>query len=239
MEKQKTASRSEVGEAVLTGVKNEGTGAEGENAVLEDGKASETASKEDEVSNAQNENSDEQEEIIEEKTSEEEIAGFDIKTGEKDLSNFVLHHNYRSASGVIGLILSAAAIIYLIVGFGAMDNLMRGALLVIGLLFTVVNPLMLVSKAKRQARTNKSFQVPIHYSMTATYLVLTQDEQWVQIPWKNVCKVTDTGRSIVVYVSRIRAFIWPKAQLGDKRELVMSVLRKKVAPAKIKISIKK
>lgn len=192
-----------------------------------------------EISDVQNEASDEQEENAEEKTSEEEIAGFDIKTGEKDLSNFVLHHSYRSASGVLGVILSAAALIYLIIGFSTMDNLMRGALLVIGLLFTVVNPLMLVSKAKRQARTNKSFQIPIHYSMTASYLVLTQDDQWVQIPWKNVYKVTDTGRSIIVYVSRIRAFIWPKSQLGSKQAFVMSVLRKKVAPAKIKISIKK
>lgn len=192
-----------------------------------------------EISDVQNEASDEQEENAEEKTSEEEITGFDIKTGEKDLSNFVLHHSYRSASGVLGVILSAAALIYLIIGFSTMDNLMRGALLVIGLLFTVVNPLMLVSKAKRQARTNKSFQIPIHYSMTASYLVLTQDDQWVQIPWKNVYKVTDTGRSIIVYVSRIRAFIWPKSQLGSKQAFVMSVLRKKVAPAKIKISIKK
>ena len=234
MEEQKTESRTSDISDVST---QAGTGAA--EAVPENSGTSETVLKEAEMPDKQEEILAEQEEITEEKTSEEEIAGFDIKTGEKDLSNFVLHHNYRSASGVIGVILSAAAIIYLIAGFNTMDNLMRGALLVIGLLFTVVNPMMLASKAKRQARTNKSFQIPIHYSMTASYLVLTQDDQWVQIPWKNVYKVTDSGRSIVVYVSRIRAFIWPKAQLGSKQELVMSVLRKKVAPAKIKINIKK
>lgn len=186
----------------------------------------------------ENEKINEQEATVQ-KTTQEEVIGFDIKTGEKDMTNFVLYHNYRSASGILGLVLSIAALIYLAVGFKAMDNLMRIALVFIGLLFTVVNPVMLSYKAKRQVRTNEGFKIPIHYGMTASYLVLTQDDQWVQVPWKNIYKVVDTRRSIVVYVSRMRAYVWPKEQLGEDLEDVMSLLRKKVAPDRVRVAIKK
>lgn len=155
------------------------------------------------------------------------------------MQNFVLYHNYRCASGILGLVLSVAALIYLVIGFKAMDNIMRIALVFIGLLFTVVNPMMLSYKAKRQVRTNEGFKVPIHYGMTASYLTLTQGDQWVQVPWKNIYKIVDTGRSVVVYVSRMRAYVWPKAQLGGSFDDVMSLLRKKVAPEKVRVALKK
>lgn len=178
-------------------------------------------------------------EAAEQKTTQKEIIGFDIKTGEKDMTNFVLYHNYRCASGILGLVLSVAALIYLVLGFRAMDNIMRIALLFIGLLFTIVNPVMLSHKAKRQVRTNEGFKIPIHYGMTASYLTLTQDDQWVQVPWKNIYKVVDTGRSFVVYVSRMRAYVWPKDQLGTQRDAVLDLLRKKVVPGRVRINIKK
>lgn len=175
----------------------------------------------------------------EQKTTQKEIIGFDIKTGEKDMTNFVLYHNYRCASGILGLVLSVAALIYLIIGFKTMDNIMRLALVFIGLLFTVVNPVMLSYKAKRQVRTNEGFKIPIHYGMTASYLTLTQDDQWVQVPWKNIYKVVDTGWSLVVYVSRMRAYVWPKNQLGTQLNDVLDLLRKKVVPGRVRINIKK
>lgn len=174
-----------------------------------------------------------------EKTTQEELIGFDIKTGEDDMKNFVLYHNYRCASGVLGLALSVAALVYLIIGFNSMDNVMRIALVFIGLLFTVVNPCMLSYKAKRQVRTNEGFKLPIHYGMTASYLILTQGEQWVQVPWKNIYKIVDTRRSIVIYVSRMRAYVWPKDQLGGQFDEVMVLLRRKVAPEKVRMAVKK
>ena len=83
--------------------------------------------------------------------------------------DFVMHHTYSSISGWFGVILSVAALIYLAVGFNQYDNFMKLMLIFIGVLFTIINPLMLRSKAKKQVTSNKSFETPIDNTMTGKF----------------------------------------------------------------------
>ena len=56
--------------------------------------------------------------------------------------------------------------------------------------------------------------------------------------WRNVYKIVDTGKSIVLYISTVRAFIWPKSQIRDVYGDIEKMLKKHVKPGKIKISRK-
>lgn len=165
---------------------------------------------------------------------EEAIVEFDIQIGSKDLFNFMLRHNYASLQGILGVMISLAALIYMIADRENMYPAKLIALIVIALLFTVVNPLMLRFKAVQQVKRNKTFAIPIHYALTEAHLVISQKEEQVEIPWDSILKVKDTGRSYVVYVSRIRAFIWPKAQIANYREKVLEVFAGKVSADKLK-----
>lgn len=159
---------------------------------------------------------------------------FTITNSGADLYNFLLYHNYRSIQGVIGLLISAAALLLLIFNFQTLDYIKIAVLAVLVLLFPVVNPLLLKSKAARQVRRNSSFSKPITYSFYDKGFVLSQDDQTGEIPWRSVFKVVDTGRCLVVYVSTIRAFIWPKSQLGKHYESVTGAFLDNLEPYKIK-----
>ncbi len=159
---------------------------------------------------------------------------FTITNSGADLYNFLLYHNYRSIQGAIGLFISAAALLLLIFNFQTLDYIKMGVLAVLALMFPVVNPLLLKSKATRQVRRNSSFTKPITYSFYAKGFVLSQNDQTGEIPWRSVFKVVDTGRCLVVYVSTIRAFIWPKSQLGEYYESVTRVFADHLEPYKIK-----
>ena len=108
-------------------------------------------------------------------------------------------------------------------------------MLVIGLLFTVVNPLMLYMKAKKQAATNESLKLPIQYTLSENELVIEQGEEQLIVPWDQLRIIKDSGRSLIVYVTRMRAFIWPKAKLGRQYNEVTKLLTKKMGSARVRI----
>lgn len=167
-----------------------------------------------------------------------EAMKFDIKITADDLSNFILQHNYKSLHGLLSVVISLAALVYLIVDFNQLDMTKRVLLLVIALLFIVVNPLMLKLKAKTQVKRNKSFENPITYELYDKGFSLTQAEETVEIEWSNVWKAIDTGRSLVLYITSVRAFIWPKTQLGEQYPDVVRMLKTHLKPVQMKIKEK-
>lgn len=158
-----------------------------------------------------------------------------LQVDSADMVNFMLHHNYSGVQGWFGVIISIAALVYLIVDFGQMDWTMRIVMFVIGLLFTVVNPLMLCFKAKKQVATNETFKMPIDYILSDKALVIEQGEEQLVVPWEDLRVIKDSGRSLIVYVTRMRAFIWPKEKLGNQYDDVKKILLEKMGAARVRI----
>ena len=48
-------------------------------------------------------------------------------------------------------------------------------------------------------------------------------------------KAVSTGRSIILYTSRVNATIFPKRQLGDQKMAVVEMISTHMPPAKVKI----
>lgn len=160
---------------------------------------------------------------------------FSVQVEGSDMVNFIMYHNYSGIQGWFGVVISLAALVYLIVDFANMDWTVRIVMLVIGLLFTVVNPLMLYMKAKKQAATNESLKLPIQYTLSENELVIEQGEEQLIVPWDQLRIIKDSGRSLIVYVTRMRAFIWPKGKLGSQYNEVTKLLTKKMGSARVRI----
>jgi len=164
---------------------------------------------------------------------------FDVEITKENLSSFLLYHNYTHFNGIFGIILSLLAIVYLIYDFNQLDTTKILILAVVAVLFTIVNPLMLRQKAGNQIKRNDTFKAPITYEIKAESFTLSQGDQQSEISWKDVVKVRDSGKIMIIYISKIRGFIWPKDQLGNDYLKVVEVLREKVDGDKIKLKSKK
>ena len=160
---------------------------------------------------------------------------FEIKISKKDLSNFMIYHNYHSMQGAIGLLISAAALVLLIAKFRALDTTQIAVLAVLALVFTVVTPLILIRKASAQEKRNKTFARPITYELREDGFSLYQEEEKADLEWRNVYKVVDSGHSLILYISTVRAFIWPKNQIKDQYAQVTGMLKAHLEPRKLKI----
>lgn len=149
---------------------------------------------------------------------------FDVELTASELYAFSMRHTYCSVSGVVGLLISLGSLVICAVRFPHLDMVTRVALIIIGLLFTVIQPLMLYSKAKAQSRKNKNINSMLHYSLSQDGIEVSQQEQQAQVRWYEVQRKVQTKGAVYLYMSPVRAFIFPKTQCGEQYEAVQSMI---------------
>ena len=160
---------------------------------------------------------------------------FEVKMTVSAMYNFMIHHTYTSISGILGTVLGIVSL-YL----GAKDisegYMQTGmAFLAIGILFVFINPILLWNKSRKQVKLSPMFQKPIEYELTDSEIIIRQDEEESALPWEAVTKVVGTSQSLIIYFSRVRAFILPKKDIGDNYNKVVELLFTKVGTKKVKL----
>lgn len=150
---------------------------------------------------------------------------FDIRLTAGELYAFSMHHAYSSISGIAGLILSFGSLIICAFNFRNFENTTIIALIVIGLLFTVVQPAMLYSKAKVQAKKNESISGSLHYKLSEDGIKISQGEQTAFVKWYEVRKRKMAKNAMYVYMSPVRAFIFPKRQCNGHFDDAVSLVK--------------
>lgn len=155
------------------------------------------------------------------KEDKEAVSGIsvDIKIGTGDMFYFFIRHNYFCLSGIIGLCISFGAFFLFIIRFQQYEMPAKCLLIVISLLFTVVQPLQLLLKAANQIKRTPMFQEPIQYTFRSDGLELSQKDQNGVIPWEQIMKIIDTNSHMIIYITRMRAYIFPKNQMHDLEKI--------------------
>lgn len=152
---------------------------------------------------------------------------FDVKITKKDLYDYQLHHAYTSPSGLFGTIVGCL----FIVGF---FNTGAPLYLIIGAFVILYFPWMLHIRAASQA-SSPVFKEPLHYRLSEEGLEVSSGEEKQLVPWESISKASATGRTILLYTSKVNAFLFPKRVLGDRSGELVQVISRYVAPEKVKI----
>ncbi|MCH5252176.1 MAG: YcxB family protein [Lachnospiraceae bacterium] len=145
---------------------------------------------------------------------------FDVILDKKSLSRFLLFHNYAKLSGILGVVISVAAVVVLVMRWSDWTGTQKGILVTLALLFTVLQPMMLLMKGRKQLQ-QEEFQLPFHYIFDEKGIMISQKEQKQQFAWKEIRKIIYRKDAIYVYMSTVSAFILPESQCdGHFSELV-------------------
>ena len=80
------------------------------------------------------------------------------------LFSYVMNTNYRSMSGILGLVLSFGAIVMLVIGWNTTSGRQKAIFIIVALMFTVINPLSLAFKTFKQLKTSPSYKQPLVYT---------------------------------------------------------------------------
>lgn len=152
----------------------------------------------------------------------------DVKIEAGDLYDYMLRHSYNSAAGILGSCFGALFVVFAVVT-------KQWLYLVFGVIVLLYLPWTLFLRSRQQVVNNPSFRHPLHYVLDEQGVTISQGEDSVQYLWEELYRAVSTGRSIILYTSRINATIFPKRQIGDEITSVIKMISTHMPPAKVKI----
>lgn len=153
---------------------------------------------------------------------------FDVQIKPGDLYDYMLRHTYNSFSGIFGSLVGAL----MVVGGVMMNNVL---MIIAGVILLCYLPWTLFLKSRQQVLANPAFKKPLHYVLDDEGIHVSQGEEVQMQKWEDIVKAVSTGKSLIVYTSRVNACIFPKRDLKDLTPLVIKVLSTHLPAAKVKI----
>ena len=153
---------------------------------------------------------------------------FDVKINAGILYDYMLHHTYNSAAGLLGTAVGALMIVAFSMGQGIL-------FLIAGIVILAYLPWTLFIKSRQQVLMTPAFKKPLHYKLDENGITVSQDDTEEKQEWEQMYKAVSTGKSIIVYTSKVNASIFPKKDLGENKAKVIEIISTHMPPSKVKI----
>ena len=150
---------------------------------------------------------------------------FEINMTREALTSFMLTSYYSRIGGWFSVLLGLAGVVMAVreIFFrDSIDTTGLAAYCIIAAFCLVVNPVLLISRAKKQLETSESYKQPVRYTLYPEYLLVSIGEEHLEISWELIYKIKMNGKMVAIYTSKINAFVWPLSELGDDRSSILS-----------------
>ena len=140
---------------------------------------------------------------------------YTVRPTASDLWQLSMYYIYGSMAGLCNIIFTVAAFALVFSRWDQAQGFMR-CLIVLGCcLFTVIQPLMIYGKAKKQAAgITQDTQVSIDDN--GLYIRVGDDTS--QLPWKSVKRISRKPAMIIIFSDTTHGFIFTNRVLGNEKE---------------------
>lgn len=152
------------------------------------------------------------------------VIEIDVQLDKKTLNRFLIRNNFLRTGGVIGLLISLAAIVGLIVFWGEFGTAQRVILIFLGLMFTVIQPVSLLFKGWEQLKRG-AFREPFHYKFSEKGIEVTNIAGTAEVEWNSVRRAIVTKEAFYIYMNAVSAFIIPRAECKEEYIEIAKMLK--------------
>lgn len=153
---------------------------------------------------------------------------FETKITANILFDYMLHHTYNSPSGILGSGIGAV----LVVGFFGTQNILY---LLAGIVLLAYLPCSLYLSSLKQIQNTPAFKEPLCYRMNEEGIQVSQGGQSQLQKWENMYRAVSTRNSIIVYNTKVNAWIFPRRDLGAMTPGVIEMISTHMPAGKVKI----
>ena len=160
---------------------------------------------------------------------------FNVKMTEEYMFHFLLYHNYSRFSGILGVILGIGSLGLAVNSLLNSDTQTAAIGLLVAIMFLFVTPHTMKSRAKMQVQNSQMFQKPLEYELTEAGVVVRQDELEVSNSWDEFSKAVSTKKVVILYITSVRALIFPKECMGEQYQAAVDMIRAHMPASKVKI----
>ena len=137
----------------------------------------------------------------------ENIITAEVFVTEKDLFGFLLYYSYARISGIISFAFSILCLIMFVVNLATGNNSSSLILLIGGSMYTLITPITMKLKAKKQISSNPSYKKPFIFKFRNEKLSIVQGDNKVDYKWKKLYRIEETKKLLLLFVSKKIAFV--------------------------------
>lgn len=159
----------------------------------------------------------------------------EVKINAGDMYNFFMYHTYSRPSGILSILFGLGMLGLMVYTYGQISIGQSTIYLLFSIFFLVFNPISFYLKAQQQVKASPMFQEPIYYVFNKEGITTMQNKESATVKWEDIQTVQFSKRSIIVYVSRVRANIIPKQAIGDSYADLIDMFKRNLEPSKVKI----
>ena len=140
---------------------------------------------------------------------------FDIKLKSQDMYRFNMYQTYTGFHGWFSIIVSI--IIFIVAGltYGGLDITYTVLYIAFGIIFLLYMPVTLWLRSKSALAASEVLRGTLHYLVDENGFTVSQGEESAKLPWDQIYKMVATKSNVLVYSTRINAYIIPREQLGN------------------------
>lgn len=140
---------------------------------------------------------------------------FDITLDVKDLYRFNLYQAYAGFQGIFSIVVAAAVCVLAVVSRGRVEPMYTAVYAGFCVMFLLYLPAALYLRSKASLARSEVLRAPLHFTVDENGFTVSQAEACAELPWKQIYKMVATKSNVLVYSSRINAYVIPRGQLGE------------------------
>lgn len=148
--------------------------------------------------------------------------------------SFLFTHNYLSIGGIAGIVVSILAWVVVIFSWSTLGVIGIAVLILIGLLFIVIKPIMLLIQSSNVLKHDSTYQDKMSYSFDTYGVSVSQKNDSAYLVWNKVTKLALTKSMLAIYDSKNHAYIVPVSDMGENKDDLIAIVRAAVSENKIK-----
>lgn len=150
-------------------------------------------------------------------------AEFEVTITDKDMYRFNLYHAYHGFQGIFATLIGVLVLIMAAATFGKAEPMYTVLYIVFGIVFLIYVPANLYLRSKRQIASSDVLKQALHYRVDDDGVHVSQGEQTADLEWKQIYKMVSTKSHLLIYSSRVNAYVIPREAIGEQYETVVGL----------------
>lgn len=160
---------------------------------------------------------------------------FDIKITDKDMYRFNMYHAYTGFQGIFATVIGIAVLVVAAVTFGKVEITYSLLYFLFGLIFLVYVPMSLKLRSKRQILVSPVLKESLHYKVDQQGIHVSVGEETAHLEWEMVYKIVSTKSNLLIYSSRVNAYVIPRNQISGQYGAIRELAVQKLEPYRVRM----
>lgn len=160
---------------------------------------------------------------------------FDVTLRSRDMYRFSMYHAYRGSQGILSILIAVLCFFAAVTTKGSVESMYTILYAGFGIVFLFYIPCSLYLRSKRQILSSEVLKHALHYRIDEEGIHTSQKEASADLPWDQVYKMVSTRHNVLIYSTRVNAFIIPRDQIIGEYDILRQIASKHLPKYRYKL----